>query len=151
MIYLTHPKLPKIKKIEPVPDYPVLEEFTVRQFDFFIDVHKPRNRREIHKAKDLDKLATDIFWCAKNMFETVELIEFCEKLRHIIDRDTDKKGKTLGINLSMVNFLDGVRQLKDFYEFHQDRGGAVKDRRVEYLIKLRFRVKSMIRFMQKRI
>jgi len=148
--YHLRPFLPVFRKKEYKPNYPPLERYSVRQFDFFFEKHKNQNKRQIYKPDDLDALAMDIFWIAQCMFHTTELVDFHEKLRQIIKSDMDSRESVKSAHLPIVRHLSFIDKLSDFYEFHLDRGGSVKDRRVEYLVALRMKVKLAIKFMKKR-
>lgn len=143
-------KIKKPKKPSIVCVYPNIENYAVRQLEFFVAKHKNKNKRQLYKAEELDALAMDIFWVAQCILKTKEIVEFHSKLRQIVKTDMDERGSIRHSHLPIERHLEIVEKITDFYEFHLDRGGSVRDKRISFLIALRMKVKIVILFLKNR-
>ena len=143
-------ELPKPNKKPEACISPTVENYAVRQLEFFMSKHHSKNNKQLHKPEDLDALAKDIFWVAQCILYTKEIVELHCKLRQIIKKDMEDRDSIRHINFPIVRHLEFVEKLRDFHDFHVDRGGSVQDKRVTYLIALRMKVKMAITFLKNR-
>jgi len=136
----------KIKKLKNLR----LSRESVEQFNIIVERNNPSiirvGRWDVPQEK-LYRVAGDICAFFRYFTNTQELIEFLAKSRKIVHAQDTPKDESRCLKI----FLKRVERVADFYHFHEDRGGPVRDRRVDTIRALLHDTKTIIEFLRRRI
>lgn len=132
------------KRVRIKPDRPKISKEALKRFRFFDVKHKSARVNIRNYEEQLNTLARDIYMFIKLFRESPELVDFVAKLRLLLH---DNSTKPAAYRFAST-FLDRIRLLDAFYEFHEDRGLPVRDQREHLLKELRTEVKIVIRFLK---